>query len=300
MESWQEAMLRGDFAAAWVISERELENWRAHPQRQEAWPLEYRSVWRGQPLHGRVLVRCHHGLGDTLQFARFCSQLTQADWIGLKIQPELISLFRGWSEIDDLIPLTAPDPAYDVDVEVMELPFALRARADKLPPPAALRPRVDIARTQARLPGRLRVGLSWATGPFRPERGLSWALVEELTRGLDVQWVSLQRGPAALEAARSDVFINSEAPAEIGDTATLIERLDLVITVDTMIAHLAGTLGVPTCTLLLHECDWRWMREREDTPWYPRMRLLRQSSVGDWSEPIACARRAIASARARL
>jgi hypothetical protein len=167
------------------------------------------------------------------------------------------------------------------------MPHALRLMPDELPGPVPyLRAPESRLRTVA---DRLRVGIVWAGGDWRRERSLSPELLFPLAR-LPLDLVTLQVGPArddprAAELLRAcqDMIYNATA---IEDTAALIGRLDLVISIDTMVAHLAGALGRPVWTLLDANADWRWMRHRRETPWYPTMRLFRQRKPGDWASVV--------------
>jgi hypothetical protein len=279
-------MRRGDLAAAWEICDAVLrargDASCAHLPRHMQW------VWRGQRLAGnRVLVRCQHGLGDTIQFVRLLPALRRAAAeVVLWAQPALLPLLRSAEGADVPLPLTdgAPDVAYDVDLEVMELAHALRITLDTLPRDV---PYLDAprSRTLRREPDRLAVGVVWAAGDWEPGRSMHAELLAPLARVPGVELHALQRGPALAEwdPAWGPVSGTDDVRAAGG----IMRALDLVITVDSMPAHLAGALGVPVWTLLPARADWRWMDDRTDTPWYPTMRLLRQRRTGDWRPVIA-------------
>jgi len=138
--------------------------------------------------------------------------------------------------------------------------------------------------------GKLRVGLAWAGRPEHRDdvrRSMAFERLAPLLKTPDVEFFSLQMGPPARQAAGSGVIDLTAELHDFCDTAALIENLDLVITVDTAVAHLAGAMGKPVWVLLARIPDWRWMLERTDSPWYPTMRLLRQQRRGDWAGPIA-------------
>jgi hypothetical protein len=189
--------------------------------------------------------------------------------------------------IDVLLGLHDGDPAveYDVDVELMELPHALRTTVDTLPrsvPYFSLSgPSRDVT-----VNGRLRVGIVWQSGSWDPQRSIAPRLLEPMLRMMtDIDWQIFQRGPALNDwGARPGAI---PALSGILEEARALTTLDLLISVDTLSAHLAGALGVPTWTLLPHDADWRWMNDRDDTPWYPTMRLYRQHNRADWSDVIA-------------
>jgi hypothetical protein len=283
-------MLKGDFERAWVISDAVM---RARTGRSCGdRPNHLRWVWDGTPLAGRdVLVSCWHGLGDTLQFIRFVPQLAGvARSVAVEAQPALLPLLRSVCGACPLYPLGAVTSAADVSIESMELPHALRIALGDLPGRIPyLEPSPDTANGLRCDPGRserLRVGLVWAGGDWRRERSVPPALLLPLTC-LPVDLFALQLGPAVrdpraqglIEGLRGGIA----AGATICETAVAIGNLDLVITIDTMVAHLAGALGRPVWTLLDADADWRWMRHRNDTPWYPTMRLFRQTRTGAWT-----------------
>jgi hypothetical protein len=289
-DGWNEAMLGGAFECAWAISDRVLRE----RQGRSCIDLPYhqRWVWDGAALAGRtVLVRCYHGLGDTLQFIRFVPQVAAvARAVIVEAQGALLPLLRSVCGATALYPLDTALPPWEVAIESMELPHALRITLADLPgaipylvpPPSASSTMPRQVRTG---PERIRVGLVWAAGDWRRERSLRPQLLLPLTR-LPIDLVGLQLGPARRDpAARSLIgsFVASiSEAATVAETAALMCDLDLVVTVDTMVAHLAGALGRPVWTLLDTDADWRWMRRRSDSPWYPTMRLFRQAEPGVW------------------
>jgi hypothetical protein len=282
-EQWMHYMRRGDWETAWRISDAVLAAGRF---RQPSLPRHLQAIWNGDPLSGkRVLVRCYHGLGDTIQFIRFAAPLHEvAQSVIVWAQPKLLPLLKTVHGIDCLLPLHdgAPEVERDADIEIMELPHALRVRLDTLPNCV---PYVHV-RAKPRRPGQpLTVGLVSESGTWDPRRSVPPQLMEELTRCDGIAWRLLQHGPA-LAQWRSDRI---EVPRirTILDEAAELRALDLLITVDTFSAHLAGALGVRTWTLLPAEADWRWMDDREDSPWYPTMRLFRQPRAGDWRSTVA-------------
>jgi Glycosyltransferase family 9 (heptosyltransferase) len=278
-DAWTSAMLDGAFEAAWRISDAVLRE-RAG-QSAAHLPPHLRWLWEGTPLAGRrVLVRCWHGLGDTIQFIRFIPRLAHvARSVAVEAQAELLPLLRPMAGIDALLPLGAAPPDFDLEIESMELAHALRLSLEDLPgrvpylkPPRPARPR---ARRD-----RLGVGVAWQAGDWRRGRSLPPALLAPLAR-LGIDTIGLVPGAAEpwLQAAIA-------MDTEIAETAALLQQLDLVISVDTMVAHLAGALARPTWLLLDAEADWRWMR-RADSVWYPTMRLFRQQRPGAWAPVVA-------------
>ena len=276
------AMRRGDWQTAWAVNDQVLRQSDPATRDDPSAPYHRRWVWDGRPFAGRhVLVRCYHGLGDTLQFARYLPALRRfAASVTVEAQAPLVPLLRGMMGADWVVPfvLDRPLPPAECDIEIMELPHALRLRPDEVAP-------VDFGVRPAPVSG---IGICWrSSSGWDPARNVPEELLGRLARGA----VALQPGPVALPVRNQ-----GGAPVRLTDTAALIAGLDLVITIDTMVAHLAGCLGRPTLLLLKHQADWRWMDGRRDSPWYPTMRLFRQPSPGDWASVVAEVSEVIAAA----
>ncbi len=277
------AMRRGDFASAHAVSDAVLAARDPRTRDDPSLPYHLRWVWDGRPPEAAdVLIRCYHGLGDTLQFARFIPSLAgRAASVAVEAPPSLLPLLAGLDGVR-LIPFDPahPSPPSGCDIEVMELFQLCRPGAASLPPPLKLQPVAPLAM------GAGAVGLCWEAGGWDRARSVSLPhLLAAIGRGRPL--VSLQRGPAASEAT-ADRFVNpGDDSTDVTRTAALIAGVSEVVTVDTMVAHLAGTLGATVRLLLRREADWRWMTGRDDTPWYPGMRLYRQLEEGDWSAPLA-------------
>jgi hypothetical protein len=282
--AWMRHMRTGDWEAAWRVSDRVLSSHAGEPcwhlPRHEQW------VWDGAPLHGkRVLIRCYHGLGDTLQFIRYAPLVRQiAREVTVWAQPALVPLLQSARGIDRLLPLHDGDVGidYDVDVEVMELSHVYRSTLDTLPSDV---PYLHADPAPLSADGRLAVGIVWKAGDWDERRNVPYPLIARLAEVPGVQLHVLQRGSGLQE--RQDGFGILSGSDDPLQAARVMRALDLVITVDSMPAHLAGALGVPVWTLLHAEPDWRWMHGRDDSPWYPTMRLFRQSRAGDWESVIA-------------
>lgn len=287
IDGWMEAMLRGDFAAAWKISDGLLTR-----KQDRRVPRHEQSIWDGTPVAGkRVLVRCYHGLGDTIQFIRYAALLKRvAAEVIVWVQPSLIPLLRSVAGIDQLLPLHEgePDVAYDVDVELNEMPFVFRTTLENIPADVPyLRVDSDSRLDRVSLPQSdvsIRVGLIWQSGEWNPSRSIPFPVLRPLARLPGIQWHILQRH-ARSAGWNGDFGVLSGGNNPLDD-ARLMRALDLVISVDTMTAHLAGALAQKTWTLLPFNADWRWMNDRDDSPWYPTMRLFRQKHEGDWNEVI--------------
>ena len=282
--AWMRHMRAGDFARAWDVSDEVLQ--RRQGQTCAHLPRHFQWVWNGESLADkRVLIRCYHGLGDTIQFIRYAPLVRQiARRVTMWAQPELIPVLRTAEGVDELLPLHSGEPEgeYDIDVESMELAHVFRSTTATLPNDV---PYLHV--TPAELPrdGNLQVGLVWKCGEWAPERSIPIDLLLPLAdiRGVTIH--ILQRGSAIAE--RPPGFGVMSGSDDIMEAARTIKALDLMISIDSMPAHLAGALGVCTWTLLQAESDWRWMDARDDTPWYPTMQLFRQDAGGGWAGLIA-------------
>jgi hypothetical protein len=301
--AWMSHMLRGDFPSAWRLADHDREQRRRAGISGATWPRHMRPVWDGRPLAGaRALVRCHHGLGDTIQFIRYVPLLAEeAASVDVEAQPELLPLLAQVPGIARLHALAAgedrPMAAFgcDAEVDATELPHACGTTLDTIPArvpylAAEADGAAEAKRRLAGVSGQLAVGLVWAAGEWKPERSIQLAQFRQLAEIPGVAFVNLQRGPEYLRWRQtldgppmSEVF-GSDA---LADAAATIANLDLVVTPDTMTAHLAGALGVPVWVMLHFAADWRWLLDRADSPWYPTMRLFRQPRPGDWDPVIA-------------
>lgn len=280
--AWLRYMRAGDFERAWQVSDEVSRS--RQGAKCDHLPRHFQWIWNGEPLDGkRVLIRCYHGLGDTIQFIRYAPQVKRiARQVIVWAQPALIPLLRTAEGIDELVPLHdgAPEVDYDIDAESMELPHIFRSTIETLPRDV---PYLQV--TPATLPrdGKLQVGLVWECGDWAPERAVPLEFLVPLGNLENVSLHVLQRGPAL--GRRPTNFGVVSGSDDVLEAARVIAGLDLMITIDSMPAHLAGALAVPTWTLLHTEADWRWMDGRDGSPWYPTMRLFRQERAGDW-EPV--------------
>lgn len=277
-------MRRGEFEKAWPFSDADLKKRAGIP----CWhlPRHQQYIWDGSSLRDkRVLVRCYHGLGDTIQFIRFAPQLKQlAKEVIVWAQPSLIPLLQTADGIDQLLPLHdgTPEVAYDCDVEIMELTHLFRTTVSTIP---ATIPYLHVSpKRLAENEDTLAVGLVWRAGDWDPRRHLSFDDLLPLFNLPGVQLFILQAG--AKEAGWKEGYGLHPGEFSLFDYARVVKGLDLLLTVDSMPAHLAGALGVPVWTLLHAHADWRWMDHRTDSPWYPTMRLFRQAKQGDWASVI--------------
>jgi hypothetical protein len=291
----------GDFRSGWPLYESRL-------QLEHLRPLQRHTDlqrWQGwESIEGRtLLVYAEQGLGDTVQFFRYVPLLeARGAKVIFETQPALQTLLQTAPTRARILPFGAPLPPFDLATPLLSLPGLLGTELDSIPggvPYITAEP----ARTAswkerlAALPGR-KLGLTWQ-GHIETEkhggyigRSFGLAAAAPLAAIPGVTLISLQKGEAS--GQRSQVAFGSKVleltdPGEMGaaellDTAALLSALDLVVTTDTFTAHLAGALGIPVWVVLSYSPDWRWLTEREDSPWYPTMRLFRQRTAGDWSE----------------
>jgi tetratricopeptide (TPR) repeat protein len=283
----------GDYAAGWPLYE----------QRSRVPSLQLPPRMTGVPRWQRheelmarsVLLHAEQGFGDAIQFVRFARELAaRGAQVTLACAPALQRLFtRADGVAHVIVPGREALPALDFHLPLMSVPAALRTAVDALPrPPYLTADPVLVRAWDARLPEGRRVGLAWSGNPDFAAARLKACpphLLAPLAATPGCRFVSLQVGAGREEAGMigPDVV---DAPADLGDfadTAALVETLDLVITIDTAVAHLAGALGKPVWILLPFAADWRWLVGRDDSPWYPSARLYRQRRPGDWADPLA-------------
>jgi hypothetical protein len=281
---WISAMRAGDFERAWSITDRDLARCAGYHEKHKG-PRHLQRIWRGEELRNRdVLVRCYHGLGDTIQFARFLPALAErARRLVVWCQPELLPLIESVEGVDQALPLHdgTIEAAFDVDIEIMEIPHAIRAGRDLiecrkpyLTAPGPAPPRC-ITDRQA-----LSVGLVWQGGDWDKRRAVPPVLLNRLKQD-GVKLYALQRGAAPQDLAAAGA-IDISTP----DIATLCRRLgelDVILSVDTMMVHLAGALGYQPWVLLHADCDWRWPAAAGISRWYPGARLFHQRIEGGWA-----------------
>ena len=263
--------------------------------------------WDGSPLDGRtIFLHAEQGIGDSFQFVRYAALLKArgAGRVIVEGSPSTETIIRSAPGVDDVVLPGNPIPPFDVHAYLMSLPFHCgTASFDDIPNAVpylvpASRPvtqAIDAAAAGAR------VGIVWAGNPQHQRdvlRSVSLAQLAPVLGARGVTFFSLQKGApvAQLDDARFAHIVNLDAQLkDFSDTAAAIAALDLVITVDTSIAHLAGALGKPVWVLLPHVPDWRWMRDRADTPWYPTMRLFRQPVPKAWTPAIDAVAAALAA-----
>ena len=267
-------LLAGDFAAGWKLYE-----WRRRlfPQR-----VVYRQPqWTGQDIAGKtLLIHAEQGIGDTIQFLRYVPlAMAKGAKVILEVQPSLVRLLSDFP----VIGFGDPRPPVDFQCPMMSLPLAL---GDEIP---ARTPYLSAG--SPGVAGR-KIGIAWRGNPEHSDdrrRSMSAETMARAFRGLDVTLVCLQKDRTEAElAVFAGCRLIDPTPDlnDFADTAAIIAGLDLVVSVDTAVAHLAGALNVPGRVLLAYAPDWRWRLGREDSDWYPSLRLVRQEKPGDWDPVI--------------
>ena len=284
-------LLEGHLAAGW-------RNYETRHQRKKNRPRSFpRPIWRGTPLKGeRILLHSEQGAGDTIQFLRYVPMVAAAGGaVLLDLPGSLLRLGACLPGVETLVACGDSLPSFDWHCPLMSLPLAFATTLETIPahtpylevPEEALRRAESLSWPDE----ELRAGLVWSGNPRYPEdrmRSIPLALFEPLLSLDRVRFFSLQMGPAAAQMAGAGLDISDLKSfiSDFADTAALISQLDLVIAVDTSVAHLAGALAKPTWILLPFAPDWRWLQDREDSPWYPTARLFRQPRCGDWQAVI--------------
>ena len=298
----------GDFAAGWRGYEaRWAVGFLASQRRRFTAPL-----WLGQEtpnasLDGKtILLHAEQGFGDTIHFVRYAPLLARrgAKKIILEVQRELVRLLSGMAGVEAVIARGEPLPPFDLHCPLLSLPLALATEPTTIPAqiPYIAPPDEEIALWRRRLPQRRPlVGLAWS-GDRSHDNDLNRSLrldtlLPLLDRG-EVSFVSLQHAareedlPVLQDLSNRvpNLFQIEEKFRDFADTAAVVSLMDAVISVDTAVAHLTGAMGKPLFLLLPYAADFRWLRERQDSPWYPTARLFRQPKFGDWDSVISTLR----------
>jgi hypothetical protein len=283
---------RGNFHEGWLDYE-----WRFQVGQVQR-PEMKRPRWDGSPLNGRALmISTEQGMGDVLQFIRLLPRVRRQETrIVFACQKALHALLRPLADVDEWFPIDTPgNITFDLHAPLLSLPGLLGVDEASIPAAVPYLP-VDADRVEAwrgrieSLPG-LKVGIVWQGSPtlqgdrfrsiplarFAPLAAVAGITLVSLQKGAGVEQIDSQRAAVPLAT-----FDDLDRDAPFVDTAAVLQHLDLVITIDSAVAHLAGGLGRPVWTLLSTASDWRWLEGRADSPWYPTMRLFRQTTLGDW------------------
>jgi len=290
-------LLNGDFPRGFVEYE-----WRWH---QKGFSLGHylHNVWDGSPLEGKtILLRGEQGFGDAMQFIRYLPMVRarKPDRVVVECQQSLVRLFETLEGVDQLVVKGGPLPSLDLQAPLMSLPRILGTTLETIPCQVPYLCAVESEAVRCLLGSELRmkVGIVWAGSTMNNSdrhRSMSLSHFLPLLQMDAVSFYSLQKGDRVADITQDIPNLVNLDPHihDFADTAAIIEQLDLVITVDTAVAHLAGALGKPVWVLLAFAPDWRWMLERPDSPWYPTMRLFRQQKRGDWSFVFAAVKQAL-------
>jgi len=287
-------LLRGDFEQGWPFYEARWEATKS-PKRDFCQPM-----WDGSPLQDRrILIHAEQGFGDAIHFVRYAPLLAaRGGEVVIECPRILVELFRRAKGVSEIVAAGDPLPGFDLHVPMLSVPVVLQTTRESIPQDvpylfvdphrrAFWKARLGCNRTG------LRVGLAWAGNPQNRQnrkRNISLEMLLPLWRAEGVEFFSVQVGPGTEQIRQlpdSTVIVDhTDHIQDFADTAALIMELDLIISVDTAVAHLAGALARPVWTLLPFIPDWRWGLEGERTPWYPTMHLFRQPGVGDWDSVI--------------
>jgi tetratricopeptide (TPR) repeat protein len=312
-------LLLADFAAGWAEYE-----WRWRTQEFAPWRRDFAAPpWLGEtPLDGKtILLHAEQGLGDAIQFLRYLPMVAASGArIVLEVQAPLKALLAGLSGIEHAAAIVVRGetlPGFDCHCPLASLPLAFKTRLDTIPAtiPYVSESRDRVTKWRERLPesGKRRIGIAWAGNPaFRGDepRSIGLARFAPLLEHFQEKWnpvfrpkmrqrenaggiefLSLQRdlrqGDRDILRRHPQVVQPGDAIADFADTAALMSLVDLVISSDTSVVHLAGAMGKPVWVLLHTDADWRWLVDRGDSPWYPTARLFRQPKIDDWESVVA-------------
>ena len=298
----QAAVAHFNLAVAYLLSGDYIRGW---PQYESRWNFEHldgtlpnfvQPRWTGQDLKDKtILVLGEQGLGDTIQFVRFLWNLhLLGAKIILQVNSNLAPLFQNSPIITQIVDVKGEPSGFDYWVPTMSIPGILGITLENLPQPVSyLSAREDLVKAWQKKLGpknKLRVGFCWSGRPdswINRHKAMPFeTMLDLIKRNPDYEWVNLQVECSAEqneELSKSGVANYSNAIFSFADTAALIQNLDVVLSVDTAVGHLAGSLGRPTWIMLnAYGTDWRWLLDRDSSPWYSSARLFRQPKMGDW------------------
>jgi tetratricopeptide (TPR) repeat protein len=291
----QEWLRQGDFARGWIEYE-----WRWY-NRGNKRPTHPQPWWDGSPV-GTLLLHCEQGLGDTFQFVRYAALARQrARRVVLQCPRSLLRLLRSVPGIDQLVPPGEPLPAFDAHAPLLSLPRILGTTLHTIPAPVPyLSPDPELERQWAAelaSASGFKIGITWQGNPSYTGdslRSIPLACFAPLASVPGVRLYALQKNHGREQLGQEgtppveDLGPRlDETTGAFMDTAAVLRCLDLVVSIDTAVAHLAGALGVPVWVVQPSAADWRWLAGRDDSPWYPTLRLFRQRRAGDWTEVFA-------------
>jgi tetratricopeptide (TPR) repeat protein len=265
--------------------------WRARLKTVPPPPPFRQPQWRGEDLFGKsIILYAEQGFGDTIWLVRYLPLVAQRGArVILACPPNLHRLVKNLKGADVLLKPGDPTSSFDYQCSLFSLPFALGTRLNSIPSDPYLKADPALAERWkpviARAGGKLKVGLAWAGRDWPVGRSVPARMLGELANP-GVQFFSLQFGHKA-ERPKLDLIDETDSITDFAETAALIEQLDLVIGVDTAVIQLAGAMGKPTWIMLKRVPDWRWLLDRDDSPWYPSARLFRQKEFANWEPVVA-------------
>ena len=299
-----------NFSLALLSSGTLAEGWKHYQWRHKAvlgtatYPHRYDAPrWDGSSFVGKkLLIHYEQGYGDTIQFVRYLPMAkARGGTVILEARKPLLSLLRSFPGIDELVeasPEKKPAVKFDYYASLMDLPGIFGTTLETIPAdvPYILAGPQKVSQWQSKFGGKdFKVGIVWAGQPAKKNdryRSCPLNCFEQLAAIPGVKLYGLQKGQAAAQASelssQSDLTNLGEDLSDFGDTAAIIDNLDLIISIDTAVAHLAGAMGKPVWVLVSSRPDWRWMMDREDSPWYPTMRVFRQEKLGGWDHLFRC------------
>jgi Tfp pilus assembly protein PilF len=284
-------LLTGDFASGWPAFEW---RWRQAPGRLRPRGLRH-PRWQGEPLgNSGIVLHAEQGFGSIIQFSRYAPLLARLGGrVVLEIPAELVRLMGSLEGIETVVKRGEPLPTVAWQCPLMSLPLAFQGTLETIPAevPYLHADPLEARRWSQRLPAGFRVGIAWSGSPWHyndRRRSLSADLLAPLGDVVNTSFIGLEHRPS--ERAKGPAFPYVDLSFELtdfADTAAVVANLDLLITVDTAVAHLAGAMGKPVWIMLPFAAEYRWLLERDDSPWYPTARLFRQPSPGDWRLVVA-------------
>lgn len=285
---------KGDYHEGWEEYE-----WRLKEDKNSHLSRFSQPIWNGQPLNGkRILLLSEQGLGDTLQFCRFAIVLREmgADVL-LQVQPALKTLLVCLGSGIEVISTAEQLPEFDYYRAIMSIPHVLRTEVDTIPKSVPYlytdEAKLRKWRNILGVSNKIRIGIVWSGNPdFKNDHNRSMAFTDVISLiSEDAEFYCLQKEirprDADLLPKQNGLFLIGTDFEDFSDTAAAVELMDIIVTIDTSVAHLAGAMGKPLWLMLPLHADWRWLRERKDSPWYPSARLFRQTKYGDWTDVIS-------------
>jgi tetratricopeptide (TPR) repeat protein len=286
-------LLTGQFEEAWPPYE-----WRKK-RVNEAFNAQGRPAWTGaEDITGKtVFVEAEQGYGDTIQFSRFVPLVAdRSARVILTARESQIRLLRSLDPRVEIVPATSPPAEFDYHVALLSLPMAFGTKLDNVPArtPYLRAVAADVEKWRRKLSGAgFKIGVSWQGSAYSSDRSFPLAALAGIAGLSGICLINLQKGPGSeqLDALPAGMHVETLGPdyesGDFAETAAVMEALDLVISCDTAIAHLAGALARPTWVALRDAAEWRWLQDRHDSPWYPGMRLFRQPKRDDWDSVFA-------------